>query len=166
MVNNNNSATTKELIEAGRLQVLQGVPQTISNYIQPVMEVNPKLLRNAQIVRYSNRTTTGAGSAYTTPATQDFYLCGITYHLIKDVACDAATGRSSVNITVDGSAREICVISVITLTAQDVIISHDFQTSPIKIDRNISINTNLSYAAGVCSRSITIWGFIVDNTNA
>jgi len=74
MVNNNNSTTTKELIEAGKLQVVQGVPQTIANYIQPVIEVNPKLLRTITIVRKINCSNSTQNTIYTTPATQDFYF--------------------------------------------------------------------------------------------
>lgn len=167
MVNNNNSETTRELIDAGKLQVVQGVPQTIANYIQPVMEVNPKLLRRITITRDNTKTTTGSAIIYTTPATQDFYLVGYTISVIKDVACDAATGGVAfISVVIDGATRTFGNIVGITLTAQNEAFSHSFPI-PMKIDRSTTILiTGPAHAAGVLVKSGSIFGYVVDNSNA
>ena len=167
MVNNNNSDTTKELIEGGKLQVVQGVPQTIANYIQPVMEVNPKLLRRITVIRDLTRTTSGAGTIYTTPADREFYLVGYTLSYIKDAACDSATG-SQVYIVVyqDGAIRSIGTLAGITLTAQTANITQSF-FQPIKVDKNSTILlSGNTFAAGNLIKSASIFGYVVDNSNA
>jgi len=169
MVNNNNSDTTKELIAAGRLQVIQGVPQTIANYIQPVIEVNPKLLRNVTILKALSRTTTAASTnnIYTTPADTDFFLCGACLSESKDVLCDVSTGRSSITITPVGqAATTLLQINHVTLTASSLSNSIDLNR-PIKLERGSAISAGAyAYTAGTAANSYSIWGYTVDNVNA
>jgi len=163
MVNNNNSSLTKELIEGGRLQVIQGVPQSINNFIQPVMEVNPKLLRACNIVKRATATNATTATIYTTPATQDFYLVAAAISYIKDVTSTSVFSR--INITIDGVNVTLLEIPGITLTPATGQMSLNL-TFPIKIDRGTNISVNNSTNVANINAIGTIVGYVVDNTNA
>jgi len=163
MVNNNNSALTKELIEGGRLQTIQGVPQTISNYIQPVMEVNPKLLRICNLCKSASASNATGVTIYTTPTGQDFYLVSCQLGVIKDVT--STSTNTNIQVFIDGVSISLLRIPGITLTPQSEVISLAFPY-PIKIDRGTAISTNSSSNVANITYVATIQGYIVDNVNA
>jgi hypothetical protein len=162
-----NSQLSKEIIEAARIQVNRdSVPNQIADKVVPVMEVNPKLLRLINIVETSSKTTTGALTAYTTPTDREFYLKNVTFSIIKDATCDIATGVISLNVIRDGVSKGIIAIPLITLTAQSITITENFDT-PIKIDKNTAISTTTTaHTVGVYVKATCIKGFTIDNPNA
>lgn len=165
MVDNHNSKLTEELILGGRLQISDGVPSQIMHTIQPVMEVNPKLLRTVNIVRGNRLTTTGQITAYITPTDKDFYLTYISASYIKDATCDSTTGRYDVSIVIDGATNALFAFPIITTTAQTGTFSQNF-VQPIKLDKNSGITFSGTFTAGACARTISIGGYTVDNLNA
>lgn len=167
MAINRNSQISEEIRDAFKLQ--QNVDGTISNVasqIIPVCEVNPKMMRRINVVVTSAKATTGPNTTYTTPSDKDFFLIGYIYNLIKDAACDAASGQIS-NITAvqDGQTKTIGTIAGITLTAQNerMIVMLNY---PMKLDRATTINNTGTYAAGVMQRTLTIFGYEVYNPKA
>jgi len=162
MANIYNSELTKQLIDGAKLQTGRDtIPNQIAEKVVPVMEVNPKLLRRTTIVR----TVATAGTIYTTPTNQDFYLTGVQYSLTKDATCDLATGRSTINAVIGGLATEIIGHVTITLTAYNQTITKVFD-HPLKIDRGTNITCSITTTAGVCVRFFSINGFIDETSNA
>jgi len=162
MVFNNNSALTKELIDGGRLQVVNGVPQTINNNIQPVMEVNPKLLKVVNKTAVSTSTATSA-TIYTTPANQDFYLTFASLSVIKDVG-NLSTSET-IRVRIDGATSTILSIASISGTAQTQQTQLNF-SPPIKCDKSSVIDLIATDATAVIRLVGIIGGYIVDNSNA
>lgn len=111
------------------------VPKTVLPTIQPVFEVERKV---CDIVRGSITTSTSA-TIFTTSATTDFYLTGVTLGYSKDSLQDTATGRCNVNVFVNGTAREILSLPFVTLTAQNDCFTLELST-PLKVDRNTAIS--------------------------
>jgi len=130
----------------------------------PVVEVNPKIVKNG-IVAHQHQSTTGAFTIYTTPATQDFYLTGLSFSLTKNAACDSATGYIGIFATIGGATQYLASISTITLTAQDKQVSVEF-AHPIKIDRSSTLRLGGVFTAGVMDRTAEIYGFLDEYSNA
>jgi len=167
MVTNNSSALTKELIEAGKLQVTEGVPTQIGNVIQPVIDVNPKKLRNSQICKYGSVSTSGSGTTlYTTPATQDFFITAVCLSLSKDATCDASSGSARISAVIDGLATPIIGLAILTLTAENSSISYSL-AQPIKVDRGTAIIfVSNTFTVGNFIRAGGVTGFVSENSNA
>lgn len=161
-----NSELLKELKDGGKLQQSRDIiPTQLADKIVPVMEVNPKLMRRCNVLRSGSSAVSGSISLYTTPTDRDFFLTSLHLGIIKDAACDIATGAVNLGITVDGTARNFISIPVITLTAQNIVRDVAFCT-PIKVDRGTSISITGTYTAGVMSRTGGLSGFYSDNPNA
>jgi hypothetical protein len=159
-----NTDLSKELIKGASIQVNRDlVPSQLAEKVVPVMEVNPNLLRKANIYVGTGSAASGTSTVYTTPTNKDFYLIGISMALIKDATCDTATGKVTINGTPDGLAQlELIGIPIITLTAQSASISRDF-IMPILLKRNTTINSTQTYTAGLSSRTFSIIGYVVEN---
>lgn len=162
-----NSQLTRELTDAAKIQVSRDkIPNQLAEKVVPVMEVNPKLLRRANIVRSGTATGTGASTIYTTPSNQDFFLTHAELSIIKDAASDYATGGYPLNVTIDGVTRSILIISILTLTAQNQTVGIAFNT-PVKLDRGSTIALNsASSTAGTFIRAATFGGFVDEQSLA
>lgn len=147
-----NSQQVKELVDALKLdRNVEKIPAAI-----PVVETNPKLLKNLLI---NSNTASNATSAtvFSTPATQDYYLCAFTLSWCKDATATATL--CALNVTVDGAVKITGRISGITLVATEQTLSVTLP-HPIKVDRGTNINiTNNNNVANVVA-SATIFGYI------
>lgn len=161
-----NSDLSKEMTIAGALQTSrEKIPNQLAEKVVPVMEVNPKLLRRANICASTSASGAGAATIYTVPAGKEFYLTGINASMIKDAANDHATGNYQlVSTTVGGIATALIRVPIITLTAQNFILSQTF-TPPLKIDTSINLNV-ATVGAGNFIRCASIQGYTIDNINA
>jgi len=131
----------------------------VAEYIQPVLQIQNKI----NIVRGNRTTATGSLSVFTTPTDKDFYLTSLSAGMIKDVACDSATGRYDITAVIEGVSQILDAIPIIALTAQNAMISRSFHV-PIKIDRGTAFAFTGTFAAGVCVRTISITGYTVETT--
>ena len=162
----NNSDLTKELTEGAKIQTAyDNIPNQLAEKVVPVMEVNPKLLRRANFCRWATKTTTGTANILVLPSDKDFFCTGAAMNVVKDVACDMATGRLNVGATVDGFAVSLCSLPILTLTAQQMATSIPF-TPPIKLDRGQTITWTSTWAAGNLCASVNLYGYVVDNVTA
>jgi len=165
-----NTETIKEVIDGGKIQTSSDVvPTQLADKIVPVMEVNPKLLKTVNIVRYANATNpASATTIYTTPTNQDFYLTGATINSIKTATSDLSTGVfTSLQVVINGATQRLFSANGITLTAQEHNVNMVF-SPPIKIDRNSVINmaAQSAPAAGTYSRTGAIYGFLDESSLA
>lgn len=163
MVLNNNSSLSRELIEGGRLQGIQGVPKEIIDKIQPVMEVNPKLLRVCNFVRHVSSSATGTSTVISATSSFDVYITSINLNVAYDSAADSTT--TYLIATVDGVSRTLIEIMKVTLTAQDRGVSLTFPI-PLKIDRNTAVSLTKTFTVGTGKVACCIVGFTVDNITA
>lgn len=157
-----NTELFKEIRDGIKLQQLSDVvPSQLADKVVPVMEVNPKLLRVMNIFREASKATTGvASNVYTTPAIAEFYLCGVTLAHQSDVVADNTDIRVTANI--DGVSRVLIKIPKINITAKSDFVTVIFPM-PIKIDKAASINYGSTFSVGVCTMTVSIFGYTVDN---
>jgi len=160
----NNSELQKEFLNATRGNALNGVPQEADLKIIPVIEVNPKLLKEGIVVS-SLRTTTATQTILTTPAGKDFYLSNVSIIIAKDATCDSATGSFDFQAYIDGTLTNVIRIPCITTTAQNINHNHTF-TQPIKLSRGTAIQLTGTFTAGILLRSVTIQGYYNEIPNA
>jgi len=161
---NQNQAILKDIIEATRNQTsVSGAPNAISNTIVPTFEINPFASRTTIVSRTNTNTATGAYLIYTTPADKDFYLTNACLGVIKDAACDTASGSIYISFQegdTGANTGALCGIPILTLTAQQLTASTDLK-NPIKISRgtNISMGGSVAFTAGSRVMTGTISGF-------
>lgn len=159
-----NSNLSKELIDVAKLQVSKDVvPNQIADKIVPVIDVNPKHSRVINVIVSALATNSTAGSLYVTPTDRDFYLSAIDLSMIKDAT--ATSLYSCLRAVINGATILFCRIPGITLTAQTGSISVAFP-SPIKIDRGTTISLINSTNVANVTVAGTIYGYIIDNSNA
>jgi hypothetical protein len=168
MVQIHNSDLFKELRDGTKSQQLRDgvLPSQLAEKVVPVMEVNPKLLRRCEIVRTNAASNATTATIYTTPTDKDFYLCGASLSVIKDVTSTSVV--SAIAAPVGGGTtdtRRILVISEISVTIQNGSVATSFQT-PIKIDRGVTIVVTNSTNVGNIRADGCIWGYLVENINA
>jgi hypothetical protein len=157
-----NSDLTKELIEAGKLQVSRDkIPSEIAEKVVPVIDVNPKHNRIINVGRMNNGT--GTITVYTTPTDQDFYICSCSLSCIK-AAADTGTYQFLSTTEPGGQTVYLCSLSGVTLTAEQKHITVSFPF-PIKVKRGETILAQ-NAAGTIAHISATVQGFLVENINA
>lgn len=157
-----NSDLTKELLDGAKIQInRENIPNQLAEKVVPVMEVNPKAFRKINIIK----TITGAGTVYTTPTDQDFFLCACDITCSNNVASKASS--ATLTITPKGDAAVVaCAVQYHTTAILDTNnqqIFNNFNNTPILLERGSAI-TFASTENAV--RRATIFGYLVYNTNA
>lgn len=149
-----NNTTLLQIREAlGLQQATDKIPIPI-----PVVEVNPRLLRQCNIVK-ANQSTGATVTVYTTPSDRDFYICAATLSFQKDAASTCT--YSSLTITIDGTSVSLLRVTGIASTVQNdsVTISLPF---PLKIDRGTNIQIAHAVNSATVQSQATIIGFTLD----
>lgn len=158
-----NSDLSKELQIGASLQVSEGIPNQLAEKVVPVMEVNPKLTKTLDIVKYTNTSGTSNATIYTVPD-QEFYLKGAQLSIIKNATSDVATGSYGLLATINGVSTPILSLALLTLTAQEQSICISF-INPIKVDKNTSILlASAASTAGTMVRTGIIYGYLKLNS--
>ncbi len=156
-----NPRATEVIREEAGLTLSEGFPQTLSSNIIPIIDMTPSFHAVVNIANTASSTTTGAITILNPVNEGDLYITGAHIALVKDAACDMASGRVTLAATINGVVRSILSIPVLTLTAQQQSLSISF-VRPIKVDKGTSVTllTN-SFAAGNLIRSGGIVGYTV-----
>jgi hypothetical protein len=131
-------------------------PEAMDKAIALVYPVNAKY---TDVVKRTSTTLTANITVYTTPSDKDFYLTFLQLAITKDVVSDLIS--CFMQTTILGSATTIGQISLQTLTATSDTLVMTFP-HPIKIDRNAAIILAGTFAAGTCTKFISIGGFILE----
>ena len=163
MVTIYNTELFKELKDGAKIQQTRDIiPQTLAGQVVPVMEVNPKMLKNTKMVLNSGRTSTSGSSTLKTITKQTF-LTGLIISLSKGAACDAATGRLTITVTPKESGAIILAgLPFTTLMQESTSIAVDFPPLELSIGSTIVFSA-FTFAAGSCSNSCSIYGYELDN---
>jgi len=165
MVTIYNTDLMNELKEAVKLQ--QGsdiVPNQLQNFIIPVIEVNPKLLRNVDVAQENQKTTTGSIVILTGVPTMDFYITSAFLSWASDAANDS-TSATLVCTMEDNNTHSIIKIVKLTLTDVQQTTQMDFPR-PIKIKRGTDIVASSTFSLGTSIISGGVTGYFVRNINA
>ena len=159
----NNAQLTKELIEGAKIQLsYDDVPGRLATAVVPTMEVNPKLMRVANVVDGTGESTSGTITLYTSPEDRDFYLTNAIISFSKDATCDVSTGSLQLKGYMNGVNIRLAELALLTLTAERDSLSVVFPT-PLKLDRGSSISIAATFAAGVMRKSGNIIGYTVED---
>lgn len=157
---NQNGKVTKELKEGLGLSELTGYPRRIGEAILPTFETNPDIV-GSQICYSATQTVTGDLEGFIPKYTNKrFLLTGFTVTLIKDAACDAATGFLVLRtlLAETGGSVNLINIPIITLTAQEFKMSVTFK-NPIKLKENSNFYMTGTFGAGVMLRGVSVFGY-------
>jgi hypothetical protein len=156
-----NSEVSKELIDGANIQTSKDlVPNQLADKVVPVMEVNPKLLRIANLADYTHSGTSAASMTISGGSTSyKILIQSISLTMIKDAACDAASGVLTVTMAVGGVQRALATLPILTLTAQQNTVNLVFQY-PVEADLGSSVSFNMpTFAAGNCRVACSVTGF-------
>ena len=152
-----NPDATQAIRDQAKLTLAEGYPQVLNPNCQAVMDMTPRNHRNLNISRSTNTAT--SVTVYSVSSDKFFYLCSLDYGVVKDVTSDVATGRISMTATIDGVSQVIATIPILTLTAQQIIISKSFNP-PLRVDKGGIITiANAASTAGTINKSATITGY-------
>jgi hypothetical protein len=161
MVQIKNNDTIKEIIKGANIQTNEQIPLELARSVVPTMEVNPALLRKANIVRGGTaNTSSSTSSVYTTPTDRDFYLTSVNYFITKDAASDNASNTVIINVAESGD-QVLISVPAITATALTYGTSLTF-SHPIKLTRGTTVRMSSSFTAGVLIRSLNITGYTIE----
>ena len=158
----NNSKLIKNIIDTAKLNISRDqVPTELASKIVPVLEVSPGKIIN--LFETKSQTITGNIYPYTTPNDKTFYLSQISLSMIKDAACDIASGNIIVYVTlIKGNVQQAISIPVLTLTAQSEEQKIKFNP-PIQLMKNSSIFVTGTFTLGNLIRSVKVLGHIEEN---
>jgi len=128
-----------------------------SDVIQPVIHLIPRRsdIRHA----FANKITTTSVTMLTTPADIDFYLCGYTLSVTKDVTADLTNTR--LRGVINGVSFDFAGISGLTTTAQNSSIAGDL-SFPVKLDRNSTILLIGAFTVGTANQTASVYGFTME----
>lgn len=168
MAINYNSTLSNEMRDVGKLQISRDrIPNEFADKIVPVVDINPKHSRIINLSQSIVVTATGGSTTALSARTDvDQYITSVWLGVSKNAACDVATGSYLMSATINGQAKNLFSIPLMTLQASDIIQVLAFPI-PVKIDRGTAVSvTALGFAAGSLSRVAGVNGFTVDNPNA
>lgn len=163
----NNSDLKKELIAGAKIQVaVESPPTALAEKVVPTMEVNPDLLRKSTLIKADELVTTGGLVLYassTNPTGKKTFITCIDARMVKDATCDRATGSIIVQLSPKGKAQEdTIIIPILTLTAQEHS-SPVYFAHPLELEPNTNITFTGTYTAGLMSRSISVYGYQLED---
>jgi len=130
----------------------------VSPLVIPTLELHPRLIKCLNVMGFGERTVTGNGAVYTVPARGRFYLYSIVASMIKDVVCDSAAMGVQLYLEGNSSLQQIVSFPVLTITAQNNIITINFPT-PLILAKGTLITVSGTYTAGTAYRCCNIHGY-------
>lgn len=163
---NHNSEVSQEIRQTAKGQLGSNpLPEIVSNQIVPVIEVNPKIVKNAETISQNelanNLTATiMASSLY---PTRDIYITGAQISAMCDV--NATNTAIRLTCTINGSTKYLLTLSKLTTTAFNGAVSITFP-HPIKIDRNSSVFLTSDTNVAAFRASAIISFFVDESSNA
>jgi len=152
-----NPEVGKIIREQAQLTLTEGYPNNLNNTVQAVIDVSPDFHKEIVAINGAS-SSTGTLTVYTAVPKKGLYLTGFVFALNKDATCDVASGTVNLTTTIGGISKTILGLCILTLTAQTETVSVQLRY-PIKIDPNVAVTTAITFTAGLCRRSVTLYGY-------
>ncbi len=162
-----NSDLSREIVTGIKLQQnVDSIPSQLADKVVPVMEVNPKLLKNSYpLASIVNRTASSNNLViYSGRAGISVVITGIGYSIHEDATCDNTT--TQINATIDGNVKTPLYLSKLSLTAIERNGFLDFGEHPLRIDVGTDIRYSHVFTIANSSVTLILYGYFVENTNA
>ena len=162
MVQINNQAVIQKLIDELKLYpATGGIPTELAEKILPVYQINAEDITVAQesttIVRTLKTNTIGGETLYTTSATEQFFLTGLT--LQAWYTGMASNQNATISAFINGVNTVIAHLNHYGNMTAPAVISHDFQ-NPIKVDKGTIIEIEWTSNSPSSGTAIgTIFGY-------
>lgn len=155
--NNETLNTLRE--EAGIQQNVEAVPMKLIDNIQPVIVANPKMRLN--VLSYVARSTTGAATVYTVPASsKKFFLTSIYFSFLCDVACDSQYYLLSV-VPKGQATTNIIYFPKATTTVVNQQIAYTLPF-PMELEPGSAVSATHAFTAGTSTIVTSITGILKD----
>lgn len=149
-----NSDLTHELVDGAKIQTaFDRVPNELAEKVVPVMEVNPKLLKNCTILINSSANT------YTVPAGKILYFCGFNMNAYSNTANN---GTLSITFTGEDGASKSFSCSTLATAGTHVSSRVDLQR-PFRVLAGGTVVTAQSLTS---LATIQWWGYTEEIANA
>jgi len=159
MPTNNNTSISKRIRDLFRIQqAVEEVPNQVASSILPIVDVSPE---KEMFSEGTDRQASGAGTLLTTHESKKTYLTSAYLGQTKDVDQNCGNGRTALSTSINGSSSLLLQIPALTLTAQDNIISTQFDP-PILLDKNTAIVTagsGTTFGAGTSTIVFGVTGY-------
>lgn len=144
---------------AAGLSISEGFPTRLANAIVPVIDVNPKAYKVANIIRSVANSTSGATTVYTTPTDRDFYLTNAYVSYMANATSDDV--GVTLQSTAQGELAGIIGIRKLALTAHSNN-SEVVYPTPLKLDRGVAIVFSTTFSVGAVTREAGITGYTIE----
>jgi hypothetical protein len=132
------------------------VSSDIEDYIQPVIEVNPRL-NKVGFAFVGTSTNATSSTIFTTSSSNDTYITAMILSVIKDVTSQSSV--TNISVTINGASVIICSIPSITLTVQNQSVSIQL-TNPIKIDKGTNVQVINGNGTANITAKACVYGFV------
>lgn len=152
---------SRDFVDALKLDVGAGVGNPTDASEKIVLTYDYSNIKYCDVVETfaTGVSSASASTIYTAPTDRDFYLTGYSFSIIKDAACDTATGTIAIQCVVNGATKSVAVLRHLVTTAQNQSYCDDLSI-PIKVDRGSIISiSGVTYTAGAFGRSASIRGY-------
>jgi hypothetical protein len=152
----------QNIIDAAKITVPRGIPNKLSEFVIPVINVNPRHCRYTKVLKSAQYINNTGGTLLATPASTErrrFYMTGCSLQYIKDATSTSIYVQILANV--GGVNSILCHLPEITLTAGNAQISQVF-TPPILIDNGSNITAACSTNVANHTFSAIIWGYYED----
>lgn len=161
MVETQSSELSKEILNASKVSG-HLVPRNLAGQIVPVIEVNPKIVKDARVASSVVSDAT-SGSILVANALQDVYICSAMLTVVKDGANTSDYAR--ITCTQGGAIRTILQIALIPSTVGSDALTISFPHA-IKIDRNTAVNIGMTNGTASIDAYGSISYFVDECSNA
>lgn len=162
----------KELIDGAKIQTSSdSVPNQLAEKVVPVMEVNPKLLKKVDWVAHLTATTTQSAVAiFTAPTGYKTFLKGLTLSVQSDAAADNTTtfvlSRLVSRIGGGTGGSVLARINKLTTTASQGEKTLYFDGMGLELMQGQNTTITNAFTAGASVVSVTLWGYVEENSTA
>jgi len=149
-----NTEITERAQDLFEFKALDSLEPEVMPAIYPTV---PILISDSDRILSAVVTGGGDQTLFALPAGRNFFVTSLTYSFHSEAGCDDTTHL--VNGTLDGNSVTIFRITknASVLRVETHPISFPF---PIKLDAGTNLVSNVVFAAGQCTRAVTVTGYI------
>lgn len=161
MVETQSSELSKEILNASKVSG-HLIPRNLAGQIVPVIEVNPKIVKDARVASSVVSDAT-SGAILIANSSQEVYISSAMLSVVKDAANTSDYAR--ITCTQLGAVRTILQLALVPSSAGNAHLTISFPHA-IKIDRNTAVNISLTNGTASVDAYGSITYFVDECSNA